>query len=412
MKSKLLLVMLILMTCLLSQRGNAQTRYQDSVFASYTLDSVTYSSVTGFKMDIYQPAGDVAATRPVVMLIHGGTFVSGTRSTDTTVVRLCRDLAHRGYVTVSIDYTLAYPITNMLDSTLAALEVFKSIADARAAVRFLYEDAQTTNTYKIDTNNIFIGGNSAGGVLAMHYAYVISTSQFNGEQIFLSAVDSIGGTLEGNHGNPGYSSRVKGVISLSGGLNQAGWMTQCGVPMVGAHGSADVVVPYTCADPFVFGIAHVPLQLCGLGSYSYYLTNNVPFSETLTFPGAGHVPWDTNAVMYAAVDTLVSGFLYKEVAGLAPTVCTGFPAGIQNIASGVTIALYPNPATNVLNVRSSDFISAITVIDEMGRVVNQVNDLHDMDYQLNTSRLSSGIYFVKIDNGSGQNSTVRKVTIE
>ena len=178
MKSKLLLVMLTLMTCLLSQHSNAQTRYQDSIFASYTLDSVTYSSSTGYKMDIYQPAGDVATKRPVVMLIHGGTFVSGTRSTDVTVVRLCQDLAHKGYVTVSIDYTLASPITNMLDSALAAIEVFKAIGDARAAVRYLYKDAATTNTYRVDTNNIYIGGNSAGGVLGMHYAYVNSLSQF------------------------------------------------------------------------------------------------------------------------------------------------------------------------------------------------------------------------------------------
>lgn len=410
MKSKLLLVMLILMTCLLAQRGNAQTRYQDSTFANYTLDSVTYSSLLPYKMDIYQPAGDAAAVRPVVMLVHGGTFVSGTRADDVTVVRLCKDLAHKGYVTVSIDYTLASPITNMLDSTLAAREVFEAIADARAAVRFLYKDAQTTNTYKVDTNNIFIGGNSAGGVLAMHYAYVTSISQFNGRQIFLSAVDTIGGTLEGNHGNPGYSSNVKGVIALSGGLDQAYWMTQCGVPMVGAHGSGDVVVPYTCALPLVFGAFNVPLQLCGLGSYSYYLTNNVPFSETLVFPGAGHVPWDTNVVMYQAVDTLVTGFLYKEVAGLAPTTCSGFPAGIQSIGSTADLSIYPNPASNVLNIRSTEYITGVSMIDEMGRTVSQSADIHSLEYQVNTSGLSSGIYFVKIANG--QSTTTRKVIVE
>jgi para-nitrobenzyl esterase len=409
MKSKLLLVMLTLMTCLLAQTSDAQTRYQDSIFASYTLDSVVYSPNTGYKMDIYQPAGDVAATRPVVMLAHGGTFVSGDRHSDVTVVRLCKDLAHRGYVTVSIDYTLANPITNMLDSNLASIEVFKAIADARAAVRYLFKDAATTNTYKVDTNNIFIGGNSAGGVLGLHYAYVTNTAQFHGRRIFLTAVDTIGGTLEGNRGNPGYNSKVKGVISLSGGLNEAGWIDQCSVPLVGAHGSADATVPYTCAFPVIFGIP-VPLQLCGLGSYGFYLNNNVPYSSSIIFQGAGHVPWDTNAHMYYQVDTLITGFLYKEVTGAAPTSCVGFPAGIAGIGSDAALSIYPNPASSVLNIHSSATISSISVLDEMGRVVSQVADLHSLDYQLNTSRLSAGIYFVKVENGLS--SSLRKVVIE
>lgn len=411
MKSKLLLVMLTVMTCMLAQHSHAQTRYLDSVFAAYTLDSVTYSSVTSYKMDIYQPTSDTATKRPVVVLIHGGTFVSGTRSSDATVVPLCKDLAHKGYVTVSLDYTLANPISNMLDSGLASLEVFKAIADARSAVRYLYADASGANLYKIDTNNVFIGGNSAGAVLAMHYAYVIDTAQFGGRQIFLNAVDSIGGTLQGNRGNPGYSSNVKGVISLAGGLNEASWITQCSQPIVAAQGSADVVVPYTCAFPFVFGAVTVPLQLCGLGSYSYYLSNNVPYSSTLVFPGQPHVPWDANAAIYYQVDTLVTGFLYKEVTNAVPTTCSGFPAGIKNITT-TDVSVYPNPASDLLNIRSSEYISAISVSDEMGRVVAQTGDLHRMDYQMNTSHLSTGVYIVRIYNEQEQMPSVRKITIE
>ena len=409
MKSKLLLVMLTVMTCMLAQRSHAQTRYQDSVFAAYTLDSVVYSSVTGFKMDIYQPAGDVVAHRPVVILAHGGTFVSGDRENDATVVPLCQDLAHKGYVTVSIDYTLASPITNMLDSALASLEVFKAIADARAAVRYLYQYA---DSFRIDTTNIYIGGNSAGAVLAMHYAYVTNTAQFGGRRIFLNAIDSIGGTLQGNHGNPGYSSDIKGVISLAGGLSEANWITQCSQPIVAAQGSADAIVPYTCGYPFVFNIATVPLQLCGLGSFNFYLANNVPYSSTLVFPGQGHVPWDGNAALYHQVDTLVTGFLYKEVTNAVPTTCSGFPAGIKNINNSATINMFPNPSSDQLNIRSSQFISSISVADEMGRVVIQTSDLHNLEYQLNTSGLNTGVYIVRVYNEKGELPAVGKITIE
>jgi para-nitrobenzyl esterase len=410
MKSKLLLVMLTVMTCLVAERSNAQTRYLDSVFAAYTLDSVTYSTVTGFKMDIYQPTGDTATKRPVVVLAHEGTFYAGTRSSDPTVVGLCRDLAHRGYVTVSIDYTLTGAL-NLFDTATAAVEVFRAIADARAAVRFLYADAYGANTYKVDTSNIFIGGNSAGAVLAMHYAYVTNTSQLTVNHFFLSAVDSIGGNLQGNHGNPGYNSNVKGVISCAGGLNQVAWMAHCSLPIVYAQGSADQVVPYTCAEPYISGF-NVPLQLCGLGSLMDSCTYNTPYSSTLVFTGQGHVPWDASAPMFTQVDTLVTGFLYKEVTNTAPTVCPVHPNGIQNIYNSATTTLFPNPTGSVLNIRSSEYISAVSVSDEMGRTIIQTNGIHGLDYQMNTSGLSTGVYIVRIYNEQEQMPVVRKVTIE
>jgi para-nitrobenzyl esterase len=410
MKQKLLLVMFTAMTCLLSQYSHAQTRYQDSIFASYTLDSVTYSSVYGFKMDIYQPAGDNQATRPVVVLAHEGTFISGTRESDPTVVRLCQDLAHKGYVTVSIDYTLIpfADIANLTNADSAALEVFRAVSDAKAAVRFLYEDASTTNTYKIDTNNIYIGGNSAGAVLAMQYAYIDSAPQLAVNPDYTSLVNSIGG-LNGNSGNPGYSSNVKGVVSLAGGLNQVSWLGYCGKPIVMAQGSIDSVVPFVCGDPNV-GLP-VPLQLCGLGSLAPSIKANTPYSDTLVFYGSAHVPWDTDPSMFYQVDTLVTGFLYAEVSGAAPSVCTGFPLGVNNLVNPANIQVYPNPATFMVNVQASQFISGVTMLDETGRTVVQMSDLHDLSYQVNTSRLSSGIYFVRIDCGLAT-PVIRKITIE
>ena len=406
MKSKLLLVMLTLMTCMLTQRSSAQTRYADSIFAAYTLDSVTYSTY-GMKMDIYQPAGDVSTSRPLVVLAHGGSFVAGDRSNDNTITQLCSDLAHKGYVTVSIDYRLASNPGNLLNGDSAAKEVFEAVGDGKAAVRFFYKDASTTNTYKIDTNNIFIGGNSAGAVLFMHYAYLDDPSKLAVNPSFPSISDTLGG-LEGRSGNPGYSSKIKGVINLAGGLNVASWLSYCGKPVVSAQGSLDSVVPYVCGYPFVYGF-NVPLQLCGLGSLQQLITGNTPYSASIVFPGDGHVPWASNAAKFYRVDTLVTSFLYAEVTGTAPSSCGALPAGIQNI-NNADISIFPNPASNVINVRSSEFMTNISLTDEMGRIVSQYNGINSLSYQINTAKLSSGIYFVRIENGQGQ--SVRKITIE
>jgi para-nitrobenzyl esterase len=408
MKSKLLLVLFVAVASLLSLQSQGQTRYQDSIFASYTLDTVTYSTVWGLKMNVYQPVGDVQATRPLIVLAHGGSFISGNRDSDFTITQLCADFAHKGYVAVSIDYTLEYNPGNFLNGDSAAREVFQAVSDGKAAVRYFYKDAASTNTYKIDTNNIFIGGNSAGAVLFMQYAYMNDTSKLDSNN-FQAIINSVGG-LNGNSGNDGYSSNFKAVINLAGALNEPQWISYCSAPIVSAQGTADIVVPYTCMDPVVYGFS-VPLELCGLGSLQPYINGNVPFSASMVFQGAGHVPWDTSATDFYMIDTMITNFLYAEVTGTAPSSCGPIPAGVQTINKN-TIDMYPNPANSELNIRSSAFISHIAMMDEMGRTVSEAKNINSLSYQMNTSNLSSGIYFVSIYNAQGQVPTVRKVTIE
>ena len=407
MKPKLLLVLFMLMTCLLAERSTAQTRYADSIFAGYTLDSVTYS-VYGYKMNIYQPAGDVQATRPLVVLAHGGSFYTGDRYSDNTVTQLCADLAHKGYVTVSIDYTLIAHPGNFLNGDSAATEVLRAVGDGKAAVRYFYKDASSTNTYRIDTNNVFIGGNSAGAVLFMQYAYVDSAAQLS--PALQQDLNNNAGGFQGNSGNPGYSTNFKAVINLAGGLNDPNYITRCSKPVVSAQGDSDKVVPYTCADPTVSGFP-VPLQLCGLGSLLPFIRDNTPYHTEIVFPGDGHVPWATDLSKFYRVDTLITSFLYTELNNTAPTICPNPPAGIHDIAAA-TISLYPNPASNVLNIRSSQMISNIYMVDIMGHTIAQVSDVNNVDYQLNTSKLSTGVYFIRIYNGQNQIPVVRKVTIE
>jgi hypothetical protein len=87
--------------------------------------------------------------------------------------------------------------------------------------------------------------------------------------------------------------------------------------------------------------------------------------------------------------------------------CTGI-----NEVSASDVRLYPNPASKVLNIQASEIISAISVLDEMGRVVAEADDINSFHYQLNTSHLNSGIYFVRIYSTQGQIPALRKVVIE
>ena len=410
MKLKLLSVLFACMACLWGQSADAQCgsgpRYVDSLFTGSTVTTVTYSSVYNLQMDVYQPTGDIATNRPLVILAHGGSFTSGNRTDDATVVSLCQNLAKKGYVTASIEYRLTGNL-NLLNGDSAINEVLEAVGDGKAAVRYFYKDVLTNgNVFNIDTNNIFLGGNSAGAVLFMHYAYVTDVNQLS--STFQAILNNIGGGLEGISGNAGYSSNFKGVINLAGALNDASWINQCSKPLVSAQGTADPIVPYNCGNP-EYGA--VPVTLCGLGAMAPYITAHTSIYDTLTFPNAGHVPWQNGGVDFYMVDTLVTGFLNRAIC--APTIptCVVTPNGIKDVQFGASISLYPNPASSVLNIQSSEFISDISMIDEMGRVVSQISDLHTLNYQMNTSQLSAGVYFLRLNDNKGHIPAVRKVVI-
>ena len=405
MKIKLLTTLLTCAACLTLSNAFAQgTRYVDSVFASYTKTTVTYSTVYNQQMDIYEPTGDTASLRPILVLAHGGSFTGGDRTNDNTITQLCADFAHKGYVTVSIDYRLTNA-TNLLIGDSAIIEVLRAVSDGKAAIRYFYQDAATTNTYKIDTNNLFIGGNSAGAVLYMHTAYITSVGMLS--PTFQSLLARVGG-LDGNSGNPGYSTNVKGVINLAGALNVASWVQSCGKPVVSAQGDADPVVPYNCGNP-EYGV--VPVTLCGLGKMQPYITANTPYSASMVFPGDGHVPWQSNTAKFNMIDTMITSFLFKALGQPMNAVCTNTPLGVNDLNTEANIAVYPNPASNLLNISCSQMISDITISDETGRTVAQASDIKALNYQMNTSRLNAGVYFVRISNADNA-SAVRKIVIE
>ncbi len=149
-------------------------RYVNPIFSSvYKHSDVKYGEApawtipynnTDLFMDIYEPVGDGLTRRPLMIWAHPGGFLLGDKEADD-MVALCDSFARRGYVTASISYRLGF---NPLSTTSAERAVYRGTQDARAAIRYLMEYA---SIYSIDTNYIFLGGSSAGGVAAVHVAY-------------------------------------------------------------------------------------------------------------------------------------------------------------------------------------------------------------------------------------------------
>ncbi len=107
-------------------------------------------------LDVYRPP-QRHTPRPAVITIHGGAFVSGSR-TDAGVVDAARHLTQAGYVVCSIDYRL-------VDPTALQLAWPAPLDDVQRAVRWVRAHALT---YGIDPQRLGAYGVSAGAGLAAH----------------------------------------------------------------------------------------------------------------------------------------------------------------------------------------------------------------------------------------------------
>ncbi|MGL4599374.1 MAG: carboxylesterase family protein, partial [Bacteroidia bacterium] len=237
-------------------------RYHDFVFQDSSVTNIVYGSNVAangnnfsLKMDIWMPKGDVEQLRPLIVLAHGGNFLGGSKS-GPDVLQLSKDLSKMGYVVASIDYRVGmtnFPFPGP-DSTDATEAVIRGLHDARAAVRFFRKNVATNNNqYRIDTSNIYFAGVSAGGFMALHLAYLDNINEFPTWADTTNQPGLTGG-LEGNSGNPGYSSNVKAVINLCGALGDSAWIQAGDEPALLLHGDVDGTVPYGSAQIVLLGV--------------------------------------------------------------------------------------------------------------------------------------------------------------
>jgi len=61
-----------------------------------------------------------------------------------------------------------------------------------------------------------------------------------------------------------------------------------------------------------------------------------------------------------------------------------------------TFSFFPNPASNVLNLKANEVIEALTITDMSGRVVKTINSNNTKQTSIDVSDLTSGVYFVQV----------------
>ncbi|MDF2435779.1 MAG: Carboxylesterase type [Bacteroidota bacterium] len=412
-------------------------RYHNYVFPGSTVTSnVQYGSNLkanntnqNLMMDIYQPTGDVATNRALVIVAHGGSFVGGSK-TGSDVVPLCQSLAKLGYVAVSIEYRVGmthFPLNGPPDSTDAGAAVMRAVHDGRAAVRYFRKNvAVGGNTYKIDPNKIFFAGVSAGGFMALHIAYMDQLSEFP------SYVDTTGagtnpqyglhGGIEGLSGNPGYSSNVNAIINICGALGDVAWMQPGDEPVLSLHGNNDNTVPYGSAVIYLLG--QYPLLVVDGSSTVAARANAIGVENCFkTYYNQDHVPEvGTTANNIAQYDTTIvymRNFLERYTCG-TPMICS-YNGPIQALALGFedlsadaeNITVYPNPANVSFTIDLSAFKGSdvkVEMFDVLGKNVRSISNINTEQIIISRDELKNGMYLIKVSSDGKQFS--RKISLQ
>jgi para-nitrobenzyl esterase len=402
-------------TQLNAQCGN---RYHDFIFSSVDVTSnivygnnVTFNnSASILKLDVYRPTGDTDTLRPLIIFAHGGSFVGGSK-TGNDMIPLCTDFAKMGYVTASIDYRLF--MTDLPfpgpDSNDAGGAVMRAVHDARAAVRFFRKNySEGGNTYGIDTNNIYFGGVSAGGFIALHLAYMNELSEFP------SYIDTTGvtvgtktgqkgllGGIEGLSGSQGYSSKVKAIVNLSGALSDTAWIKAGDIPLFSSHGTGDGTVPYGTALIYLQPPTTYPIQIVDGSSSVTAKANQVGVVNCFkSYLSNSHVP-EGDAPYYDTTLCLARNFLEHFTCGI-PFNCN-YTAMVTNIkdltANDATINVYPNPAHSTLTIDLKAFSGKninIELYDALGRKVKEITKIKTEQHTITRGNLPNGIYLVNV----------------
>ncbi|MDY0141992.1 MAG: alpha/beta hydrolase [Bacteroidales bacterium] len=191
-------------------------------------------------MDIYMPANDSLKLRPLIMFIHGGGFYIGDKKTEA-MIEWCKYFASRGYVCASINYRLGFKLVGPSVERAG----YRALQDAHAAMRYLVRNHEK---YGINTNLIFVGGSSAGGVTALNLAFMRNKDRpkTTHKSFFYADI----GDIESSTNEIKDNFHIAAVINMWGAVHDLEILKNSQTSIISFHGDADKVVPIDYDYPF------------------------------------------------------------------------------------------------------------------------------------------------------------------
>jgi acetyl esterase/lipase len=443
--------------------------YITPIYAVQKTDSdLVYGTAVDYKgctqqlhLDIYKPVGSTDIERPLMVLVHGGSFIGGTKQ-DPTIVDLANEFAARGYVVASVQYRLGMHLRsyvptpynlgdpNIMCAYAHSSEVeraaFRGMQDVKGAIRFMKNRAAQDST---SADLVTVGGESAGAIISNLVGFMDDPSERP------AACGSIAdapvpasnlpctlnpcatnsrlrpdmGSIEGDMNLfPNVNANVKAVVSLYGAMFSNLFLINNHPPcrFYAYHQDCDPIVPsdsggvyryldaclYYCSSytPFQLGVGP---QLKGTRAMVGY-ANNSSWGGTMKshIVPNGPPPAPCGTCFIALVNPYYSTcHALVDVAGEADSIARFLPpcttVGLAKPQSALRFSIYPNPTTHEVFIETLLNISEgkIELFNLQGQsLLVNATAVSKQKTRLDLKGIQAGVYFIRYSSIEGTGS--------
>lgn len=339
------------------------------------------------KMDLYYPnlSIDPSPKRPFIMLFHGGGFSSGDKQSGD-IKDLCIHLARRGFVCATVNYRLGYNFTEYGQYKAR----YRAIQDGHAAMRYIVNNS---NSVRIDTSWLFVGGQSAGSLLALGMVYADQFELDSVSLLYNTTATSVElGSLYTSGNNLTNTYTIKGIFNNWGAVNANEIDINEMLPTVAFHGKFDTIVRIGADNSFL----HYTLN----GSetiHNYLITKNVCSEITIDSTNEHGIYRNASSVFRAGrASCFFKSVFCNKCANFystdsIPTNCSS-PVNIKEYNLNSNILVYPNPFENTFKINGLAGKLNISIYNYFGQLV-YTEENNDGTIQLN---LTPGIYLLTV----------------
>lgn len=431
--------------------SSKQFQYDSILNIEYGNDFDYAGTNQSLTLDIYKPKNDTNCNRPILILVHGGAWIGGSKE-DADLILLSREFAKRGYVVANINYRLGthktsnytmYALCNnsisapcgyICDSAEIYRANYRSMQDTKGAIRFMKNRFALDSS---DVNNVYVVGESAGAFTALAVAFMTDESEkpLNCAAISaapvpdsdfstygcLPALNNLTrpdlGTVEGTLNLGIYDASVHGVGSFFGGILDFNIVENIpeNFPVYLFHQGSDVIVNYD------FG------KVLGRISWECFAQSNI--CQTYYFyPNASggkrigneltSIGWNTNLLQMEIIenseylnDCFDNGHSIDNLTIRAQNMSDLFAAqiaangnvpsesclnGLQETLITELIKISPNPVDEILHVQSTTGFQSNTyeILSLTGEVIRRGTL---MSNQIDLNFLSKGYYILQLN---------------
>lgn len=337
-------------------------------------------------MDLYFPnlVIDPSPKRPFIMLFHGGGFSSGDKASGD-IRDLCIHLAMRGFVCASSNYRLGHDFSESGQYKAR----YRAIQDGHAAMRYVVNNA---NAARIDTAWMFIGGQSAGSLLALGMVYADPDELDSISLLYGGASISIElGNLYSSGNNLNNNYTFKGIFNNWGGITATEVDQEEMLPTIAFHGALDTIVKIDSDT------SYLQYTLNGSRAIHQSLISQNTCSEISVDTLGGHGIYRNESSIFRAQR---AACFFKSIfcnncsnfysTDSIPPTCA-MPMSVSEEFHS-SISIHPNPVDNFIQVDGIEGPLEIWIYNSQGQMVCKKEGLQKSF----SIELASGFYYARI----------------